>query len=109
MKMKIYVDYLGREFDSEQLEKQFGTVEFEGKKLYLIQQAYADQKYDYIVYRATAIDEDGNDYLVEWNTVEGWEDHKIGEDGFCIVDGCNGWCEDESNACDWDEYTVKKL
>lgn len=106
--MKIYSESLGREFDTEILESQNGTVEFEGKKLYLIQQAYANQKYDYIVYRATAIDDEGNDYQVEWDTVEGWEDHKVGEDGFCAVEGCNGFCEDESNACNWDEYTVTK-
>ncbi len=88
--------------------KVLGTIEHDGKKLYLIQQASAENKCDRIVYLAAAIDEDGNKYTVEWNTVPGWEDHKTGRDGRCVVDGCNGWCEDESNACNWTEYTVTK-
>lgn len=107
--MKIYVDYLNREFESTDLESQFGTVEFEGKKLFLIQQAYCFESFDdYDLYRATAIDQDGNDYKVEWTTVDGWKNHYTGEDGFCAVEGCNGWCEDESNACRWEDYAVTK-
>ena len=89
--------------------KVFGIVEHEGKKLYLIQEACAENKHNHIVYRSTAIDEGGNNYAVEWDTVPGWEDHKIGQDGRCVVNGCNGWCEDESNACNWDKYTITKI
>ena len=39
---------------------------------------------------------------VTWPTVDGWEDHTYDQEtGKCCVEGCTGWCEDESNACTW--------
>lgn len=82
----------------ESLEKKFGSVEFEGKKYILIQDAYIDDvcidgQEGRTAYFADAIkdgdrpDEDGYVplYQVEWEIVESqWED------------------EDEGNRCDWD-------
>jgi len=52
-------------------------------------------------YQASAVGEDGQEYTVLWDTVDGWEDHVWGEDG-CVVEDCHGWCSDGANACDWD-------
>lgn len=87
----------------ESLEKKFGSVEFEGKKYILIQDAYLDDicigdvcidgQESRTVYTADAIkdgdrpDDDGYVplYRVEWEIIESqWED------------------EDEGNRCDWD-------
>jgi len=89
--MKIYNSYLGQEFDSEKLEREFGTVEFDNKKLYLTQQPYIELG---DVYRATAIDTENNVYEIEWD---------IKDDFDPSTD------EDESDACDWNKYTVRKL
>jgi hypothetical protein len=89
--MKLYNSYLGREFDTEKLEKQFGTVEFDNKKLYLTQQPYIDLNN---VYHATAIDMEDNIYEVEWDIRDDFDPRTD---------------EDESNACDWNKYAVRKL
>lgn len=80
----------------ESLEKKFGSVEFEGKKYILIQDAYIDDvcidgQEGHTAYFADAIkdgdhpDEDGyfSLYTVEWEIIE------------------SQW-EDEGNRCDWD-------
>jgi len=79
--------------------KKNGTVTMDGLTVALIQQAYDSGG---VQYKASAIDTSGNIYIVTWATIDGWDDHKCGEDGNCVVADCNGWCEDESNACDWD-------
>ena len=89
--MKITSDYLGLVYDSAEIEGKYGTVNFNGKKLYLIQQAYytGDETYGSI-----AIDEEGNDYRVNWETSDAWK----------ALDPEQR--EDEGDACDWDIYTV---
>lgn len=72
--------------------KTFGTVNFNGKRLILTQQAYLDQdpvqhqnpRAGEKCYLAAAIDDDGNTYRVTWYPYEDF-------------DG-----EDESNACNWE-------
>ncbi len=101
----------------------YGTVEFEGKKYVLDQDAYLS---DTGVYRAAATC-DGRDYLVEWHTTEWWDKTEkcwaIGEEkqrlaehdeelSSCqeeelaelIAEGYDpAYCpDDESDACDWD-------
>lgn len=51
-------------------------------------------------YYASGSDAHGNEYAIEWEYL--LTDHIMGEDGHCILDTCGGYCEDESNACDWD-------
>jgi len=58
--------------------------------------------YDAWIYDA----EHGGDPIgyVTWPTVDGWEDHVWNYDkNACAVEDCSGWCEDESNACDWND------
>ena len=89
----------------ESLEKKFGSVEFEGKKYILIQDAYIDDvcidgQEGHTAYFADAIkdgdhpDEDGYFplYTVEWEIIESqWDDEE------------SQWeDEDEGNRCDWD-------
>ncbi len=106
--------------ESEKLERlkifedRFGTVEYKGIKLYLTSWAMPSETWentlrgDLIIYKALAEDKNGKKYQVIWETVDGWQEHIVGEDGECIVPGCNGFCEDEGNACNWDIYTVTK-
>ena len=84
--------------------KNLGTVNWQGKTLYLLRQAYADNQGTdgELVYKAPAVDVDETEYQIVWNTIEVWNDHIIGDNGVCAVENCGGWCEDESNACDWD-------
>lgn len=70
----------------------YGTVEYNGKTLTLTQDAYLDHDRHNLqlpVYRAHAVDEDGNDYRVQWHVVDGWQE-----------------MDDESDRCDWDDYQV---
>lgn len=63
----------------------YGKVTYEGKEYILIQQAYIAGTNEEPYYLATAIDNEGNEYEVEW---------ELNEDA--------GLVEDESTACDWD-------
>jgi len=84
--------------------KKNGTVTMDGLTVVLTQQAYVCNygTAGEVQYKASAIDTSGNIYIVTWATTDGWADHKCGSDGNCVVAGCGGWCEDEGNACDWD-------
>lgn len=130
--MKVYSEVLNQEFDTEELEKVMGTVEHEGKILYLTQQAYADNYQDGVAYHANAIDKEGNTYKVIWLTTDEWDmaveyenlknyidnAKRYGEevsqddldrfnelDQMDMIDVC-----DESNACDWDKpYSITQI
>lgn len=62
-------------------------IEFEGKILYLQQDAYIDGSHDDCCYRAQAMDDDENEYDVTWDIIN------IGADN-------------EDEACDWSNYEV---
>lgn len=79
--------------------KDYGTVEWEGKELVIMQAAHITRRLGadgngYIiecdVYKAWAIDEDEKDYDIVWQIV-------------------NPDAEDESDCCNWDEFEVYKL
>lgn len=83
-----------------QYAAKFGAVEHNGLTLALTQQAYVS---NYgtdggVRYYAAAVDAEGNEYRVEWDTTPAWDEAdeaaQNGDD--------NGYCDDESNACDWD-------
>lgn len=61
----------------------------EDVELALTQEAYLCGTHENAFYRANAIGSNGDAYTVEWEIV-------------------NHDCSDFSEACDWDEYTVKK-
>lgn len=84
--MIIKSEYLGLEFDTDNLE----SVQHDGKTVYLTQDAYLSGGQ----YEATGVDQDGNVYTVTWT----------------IKDDFDPWTnDDESNACDWDKYTVTPI
>ncbi len=71
---------------------EWGTVNFNGIEIVIMQQPYIS---DYChhhgqFYTATGQDAIGNNYEIAWPV--------INED-----------CEDESEACDWDDFKVRKL
>ena len=79
----------------------FGTFDHSGVALALTQDAYVENHGTDggVRYYAKAVDADGNDYLVAWDTTEAWdaatEAYKVDPENAPIVD-------DESWACDWD-------
>jgi hypothetical protein len=76
------------------LAAKFGTVEFSGKTYTLTNQAQADNHgtEGLVRYYAKAVDADGTEHLVAWDTTQAWDE----------ADKDSGLCDDESNACDWD-------
>lgn len=69
------------------------TVNFEGKKITLTQDAYLDGTHEAPHYQAAGVDAAGNEVIVKWEIFEHW----LNEDG-----SLNGELEDETDACDWD-------
>ena len=91
--MKIYNEFLGREFDGIKLERVFGSYEYNGSPIWLTQDAYPDGQSDdkdTWVYKADAIDSKGNLYRVTWQVID-FE------------------TEDGESACDWEVYTVTEI
>jgi len=100
-------------------EQKYGTVVFGGKTYILTQQAYCDSYgtdggVRYYAHAVATDDTDDNEYKVIWDTTEEWDNHQAGGDihpaeqddkGDVIAPNemtCS-FCEDESNACDWDK------
>ena len=91
--MKIYDEFLRKEFETEDLERIFGFYKFNGIPIWLTQDAYMDGQSDdkdTWVYKADAIDSKGNLYRVTWQVID-FE------------------TEEGENACDWEVYTVTEI
>lgn len=88
--------------------EKYGTVDHGGAALALTQQAYCE---NYgtdggVRYYASAVDIEGNEYRVSWDTTQAWdaataaakvslaESGELGNEEYLL--------QDESNACDWD-------
>lgn len=73
------------------MKKNFGSVEYKGKVLWLQQEAYITALIGQSKYECIALAEDDDyEYEVSWDIVD-------------------FQCEDESDACDWEVYDVKIL
>ena len=79
-------------------------MKYKGKQLTLNENAYIAGTRENIIYLATATDEDGQQYEIEWaineETQKAYDEierqRELGETpNYSLV-------EDESNACDWD-------
>lgn len=67
----------------------YGCVEYEGKTLYMTQNPFASSRTDRLTeYEAAAKDDEGNCYNIFWPIVD-------------------EFAEDESDACDWEDYEVE--
>ena len=75
----------------------FGNVTHGTAILALTQQAYASNHQDSIRYYASAIDAEGNEYRVAWDTTAAWD---AAEDAY-RADPNESPNDDESLACDW--------
>lgn len=71
------------------------TLNYNNKQLQLKQQAFIDRDFTNgcDVYKAHAIDNEGNEYEILWQIT--------------VDNPAN--CEDESNMCDWGDYTVRAI
>jgi hypothetical protein len=81
-------------------EQKYGTVEFGGRIYILTQQAYCDNYgtdggVRYYAHAVAKNDADTNKYKVVWATTDEWDNHQKNDET------CS-FCEDESNACNWD-------
>lgn len=78
-------------------KEDFGTVAYKDMALKLVQQAHVAD--DGFKYQAIAVDDDEQEYLVTWPVKDFYLDS---DEEFPLP-------EDESEACDWHVYTVRKL
>lgn len=87
------------------MSKDYGTVEFKGATYTLTQDAYCDNygTDGAVRYYASAVDANGNKYLVAWDTTETWNE---AQELYKATGEVSGYIEDESNACDWDSPTA---
>ena len=69
------------------------TIKHNGKTLKLSQTAYIDGVNGQSFYRAAATDDQGNLYKIKWDITH--PDPKR--------------CEDESEMCNWDNFTVEEV
>lgn len=84
--------------DYQAAAAKYGTVEHNGQALALTQQAYINNHGTDggVRYYAKAIDAEGGEYLVAWDTTAAW-------DARCATAEETGDAlDDESDACDWD-------
>lgn len=95
------------------MNRDYGTIEFEGKTYTLTQEPYINGTYDEEpFYLANAIDDEENEYEVEWeindSTRDAYEEIKRQRENgetpnYSLV-------QDESDACDWDNpVEVRKI
>ena len=77
-----------KEQNNPREETNMTTVNYEGKDYTLTQEAYMAGTHDQPHYEAHAVDADGNEYMVQWDVVDNWQE--IAETG------------DQSDMCDWD-------
>ena len=77
---------------------EFGlNVFFDGVEIELIQQPNCDvPQNSYWDYQAMGLDNKGNEYLIKWEMYDCYKN----------VDEL---LDDESNACNWDVYTIEQL
>lgn len=121
----------------EYVLRDFGTVKHDGKTLYLTEQAYMDNyKADGAVrYYAHAVDKNGNEYRVAWDTTEEYnlanelfrldeeakllkqhgeelseaKDERLEELRAMNLPDVSFYADDESNCCDWDKPVEVEL
>jgi hypothetical protein len=76
-------------------ERENGLSWQDGKPYWLTQPAYVigDGRY----YEAKAVDIEGNEYLLTWETTVEWDNREDCDKG------------DESEACDWNVFTAQEL
>ena len=86
----------------------YGTVKYKGKTYTLTQIACADNGPDGTTrYYARAEDAQGVVHEIVWETTDDWNAHQNNPDHpMHVGDWSCGWCEDESNACDWDNPII---
>lgn len=107
----------GTEYDIEDLAKKNGTVEHDGKTIYLLDQAtVGNYGTDGLVrYYADAIDADGIEYRIAWDTTDDWDlaceldrlmaESDLDDDQIARIKELAEMVlpdvNDESDACDW--------
>lgn len=90
--MRIKSNYLGLEFDLDELDKKYGTVTTQDDiKVYLTQSPYPQG----VKYIAIGVNNKGEVYNVFWTLKKKYQKN-------------NSW-SDEGDCCNWGKYRVVKL
>lgn len=71
----IICEHLEMEYNSVELAKDFGQLEFKGQPLYLIEKPYSHKE----GFRALAVDLDGDLFFVEWalELESHWDEYSV--------------------------------
>lgn len=95
----------------ESMKNRYGAAIHNGTEYALTQQAYVDNYRDHVKYYASAIDCNGNQVQLAWDTTPEWNDATAQWEEFCRAYSNNGnmpptyempsILDDESEACDW--------
>jgi len=84
-------------------------IQYQGKTLTLKQDAYLSNNSNVLAenhYRAEAVDEAGNEYIIRWEMTDAY----LAAEAAYQADPENvPPQEDESEACNWDEFAVRAL
>ena len=83
--------------------KKFGTVMNDSTEVAMTQAAYMENYGSGVRYYAAGVDQQGNDYLIAWDTTNAWDEASESYQA-AIRNGSDpeiGMLDDESNACDW--------
>jgi hypothetical protein len=115
----------GNEYNTEDLDKANGTIEHGGTTLHLLEQAVADNygTDGLIRYYARAIDAEGTEYRIAWDTTDEWDlaneferlmaESNPNDDQIARIEELADMVlpdvNDESNACDWDAPVSVKV
>ena len=86
-----------------EMKKEYGKVEFEGKEYALAQNAHLSPcSGEEDTYIASAVDVEGNQYKITWEFTD--DAHEA------IENNNEAFLEDESNMCDWENpYEVQRI
>ncbi len=83
---EIKIKEIEENYFLNKFEERFGSVECFGRKIVIVHLPYIEQDH----YQSVGEDEDGNEYMIKWKIT-------------------NRYAQDESDACNWEDYTVKRL
>lgn len=83
---EIKIKEIEENYFLKKFEERFGSVECFGRKIVIVQLPYIDHDH----YQAVGEDEDENEYMIKWPIT-------------------NKYADDDIDACDWNQFTVKKL
>lgn len=102
----VFCEKLEKKFNITKLENKYGSFTYEDKTIYQTEDAFPERQIEGTIYRAYAIDKDGNVYFIIWKQYGKDAERKmfINESGKVI-----GECSNRANACNWQDYKIEEV